>query len=367
MSGGVDSAVAAARAVAAGHEVTGVHLALSRNPQSFRTGARGCCTIEDSRDARRAADVIGIPFYVWDMAERFHADVVDDFVAEYAAGRTPNPCLRCNEKIKFAAVLDKARALGFDAVCTGHYARIVQGPDGGRELHRAADPAKDQSYVLGVLDAEQLARSLFPLGDSLKTEVRAEAERLGLAVADKPDSHDVCFIADGDTRGFLAERLGSSPGKIVDSAGTVLGEHQGAYGYTIGQRKGLRIGDPAGDGRPRYVLDISPVQNTVTVGTAEELSVDALDATHVRWCGLVPGDRDELACSAQLRAHGAPVAARVRYDESAGTVNLSLAASVRGIAPGQTAVLYDGTRVIGSATITRTRRAAAGSATVAQA
>ena len=271
MSGGVDSAVAAARAAAAGHEVTGVHLALSRNPQSFRTGARGCCTIEDSRDARRAADVIGIPFYVWDMAERFHADVVDDFVAEYAAGRTPNPCLRCNEKIKFAAVLDKARALGFDAVCTGHYARIVERPDGGRELHRAADPDKDQSYVLGVLDAEQLAGAMFPLGDSLKAEVRAEAERRGLAVADKPDSHDVCFIADGDTRGFLAERLGTAPGRIVDSSGAVLGEHQGAYGYTIGQRKGLRIGDPAGDGRPRYVLDISPVTNTVTVGTAEEL------------------------------------------------------------------------------------------------
>jgi tRNA-specific 2-thiouridylase len=368
MSGGVDSAVAAARAAAAGHEVTGVHLALSKNPQSFRTGARGCCTIEDSRDARRAADVIGIPFYVWDMAERFHADVVDDFVAEYAAGRTPNPCLRCNEKIKFAAVLDKARALGFDAVCTGHYARIVDGPDGARELHRAVDPAKDQSYVLGVLDAEQLARSLFPLGDSLKTDVRAEAERLGLnSVADKPDSHDVCFIADGDTRRFLAERLGSSPGKIVDSAGTVLGEHQGAYGYTIGQRKGLRIGDPAGDGRPRYVLDISPVRNTVTVGTAEELAVDALDATHVRWCGPVPGSSVELACSVQLRAHGEPVAAQARYDESAGTVNLSLASAARGIAPGQTAVLYDGTRVIGSATITQTRRAATGSATAARA
>ena len=370
MSGGVDSAVAAARAVAAGHEVTGVHLALSRNPQSFRTGARGCCTIEDSRDARRAADVIGIPFYVWDMAERFHADVVDDFVAEYAAGRTPNPCLRCNEKIKFAAVLDKARALGFDAVCTGHYARIVDG-DGGRELHRAADPAKDQSYVLGVLDAGQLASSLFPLGDSLKTEVRAEAERLGLAVADKPDSHDVCFIADGDTRGFLAERLGTAPGQIVDSSGAVLGEHQGAYGYTIGQRKGLRIGDPAGDGRPRYVLDISPVTNTVTVGTAEELSVDALEAAHVRWCGPIGGETATeteteaaseaapFACSVQLRAHGSPVPAEARYDESAGTVNLTFSDTVRGIAPGQTAVLYDDTRVIGSATITVTRRATA--------
>src|SRR5512146_2237037 len=185
MSGGVDSATAAARAADAGHEVTGVHLALSRNPSSYRTGARGCCTLEDARDARRAADVIGIPFYVWDMAERFHRDVVEDFVAEYAAGRTPNPCLRCNEKIKFAAVLDKALALGFDAVCTGHYARIVDTPGGGRSLHRAADPAKDQSYVLGVLDADQLAHALFPLGDSLKAQVRAEADRRGLAVADK--------------------------------------------------------------------------------------------------------------------------------------------------------------------------------------
>jgi len=176
-------------------------------------------------------------------------------------------------------------------------------------------------------------------------------------VADKPDSHDVCFIADGDTRGFLAERLGTAPGQIVDSSGAVLGEHQGAYGYTIGQRKGLRIGDPAGDGRPRYVLDISPVTNTVTVGTAEELSVDALEAAHVRWCGPIGGEA--FACSVQLRAHGSPVPAEARYDESAGTVNLTFSDTVRGIAPGQTAVLYDDTRVIGSATITVTRRATA--------
>ena len=210
MSGGVDSAVAAARAVAAGHEVTGVHLALSRNPESYRSGARGCCTIEDSRDAWRAADVLGIPFYVWDMSEEFAADVVDDFLAEYAAGRTPNPCLRCNERIKFAAVLDRGRALGFDAVCTGHYARLIDGP-GGRELHRAVDPGKDQSYVLGVLDADQLAGCLFPLGDSLKSEVRAEAAALELSVASKPDSHDICFIPTGDTAGFLRDRLGSGP------------------------------------------------------------------------------------------------------------------------------------------------------------
>src|SRR4051812_41318046 len=183
MSGGVDSAVAAARAADAGHDVTGIHLALSRNPQSYRTGARGCCTIEDSNDARRAADVIGIPFYVWDLSDRFHEDVVEDFMDEYAAGRTPNPCLRCNEKVKFAAVLDRALALGFDAVATGHYAQLRHGPasEGGLvEMHRAVDHGKDQSYVLGVLDQDQLAHSLFPLGGSAKDDVRREAASRGL-------------------------------------------------------------------------------------------------------------------------------------------------------------------------------------------
>ena len=283
MSGGVDSATAAARAVDAGHEVTGVHLALSANPSSYRTGARGCCTLEDARDARRAADVIGIPFYVWDMAERFHRDVVQDFVAEYAAGRTPNPCLRCNEKIKFAAVLDKALALGFDAVCTGHYARIRDGI-----LHRAADPGKDQSYVLAVLTSEQISHAMFPLGDTPKAQVRAEAARRGLAVADKPDSHDVCFIADGDTRGFLARHLGPAPGPIVDQAGAVVGEHDGAYAFTVGQRRGLRVGTPAGDGKPRYVLDIEPVTRTVTVGPAEGLDVTEITATRPVWTGCAP-------------------------------------------------------------------------------
>ncbi len=354
MSGGVDSAVAAARAAEAGHEVTGVHLALSANPQSFRTGARGCCTLEDSRDARRAADVIGIPFYVWDLAERFREDVVADFVAEYQAGRTPNPCLRCNEKIKFAALLDKALALGFDAVCTGHYATVTRGPDGRRELHRAADQAKDQSYVLGVLDDRQLAHAMFPLGDSrsTKTEIRAEAERRGLAVARKPDSHDICFIADGDTRGFLAGHLGTAEGDILDEEGRKVGTHEGAHGFTIGQRRGLRIGHPAPDGKPRYVLDISPVNNTVTVGPVEALDVTALTAIRPRWCGSAPTGAGRY--TAQLRAHGeeTPVTAesadgelRVRFDQP-----------VRGVAPGQAIVLYDGTRVVGSATISATRR-----------
>jgi len=240
MSGGVDSAVAAARAVEAGHDVTGIHLALSRNPASYRSGARGCCTIEDANDARRAADVIGIPFYVWDLSDRFHEDVVEDFMSEYAEGRTPNPCLRCNEKIKFAAVLDRALALGFDAVATGHYAVLREGPD-GVELHRAKDAAKDQSYVLGVLDQEQLRHSLFPLGDTPKPLVREEAERRGLLVADKPDSHDICFVADGDNAGWLKEKLGArlpnTDGAIVDEAGVELGRHDGTVGFTIGQRR----------------------------------------------------------------------------------------------------------------------------------
>jgi tRNA-uridine 2-sulfurtransferase len=345
MSGGVDSAVAAARAVEAGHDVTGVHLALSSNPSSYRSGARGCCTLEDARDARRAADVIGIPFYVWDLAERFREDVVEDFVAEYAAGRTPNPCVRCNEKIKFAAVLDRALALGFDAVCTGHYARVLDG-----RLHRAVDPAKDQSYVLGVLTAEQIAHAMFPLGDTRKEEVRREAAERDLAVAAKPDSHDICFIADGDTAGFLAGRLGTTPGPVVDLDGTEVGEHDGAFTFTVGQRRGLRIGRPASDGRPRYVLDISPVTNTVTVGPAEALDVTQLRGTRAVWSGPAPDV--PTSCLAQVRAHGEPVPATAWCDGP--ELAVELAAPLRGVAPGQAVVLYDGDTVLGSATIDRT-------------
>jgi tRNA-specific 2-thiouridylase len=354
MSGGVDSAVAAARAAEAGHDVTGIHLALSRNPQSYRTGARGCCTIEDANDARRAADVIGIPFYVWDMSEQFHAEVVEDFLAEYAGGRTPNPCLRCNEKIKFAAVLDRALALGFDAVATGHYARLRTAPDGTVEMHRAADAGKDQSYVLGVLTQEQLAHSLFPLGDSPKTLVREEAARRGLQVADKPDSHDICFISDGDTGGWLGEKLSdvNRGGSIVSSDGEVLGEHEGSWRFTIGQRKGLRIGTPADDGRPRYVLDIEPVSGTVTVGPREALAVSGLACIRPLWCGARP--TGPLECTVQLRAHGEEYRAVVQRSDDGFTVSLRDVAS--GIAPGQACVVYDGTRVVGSGTIASTTR-----------
>lgn len=353
MSGGVDSAVAAARAVAAGYDVTGVHLALSRNPQTYRTGARGCCTLEDSRDARRAADVLGIPFYVWDFAERFHADVVDDFVSEYAAGRTPNPCLRCNEKIKFEAVLDRAVALGFDAVVTGHHARL--GPDG--LLRRSVDPGKDQSYVLAVLTRAQLDRSMFPLGDTTKDQVRVEAADRGLAVADKPDSHDICFIADGDTRGFLAQALGEEPGEVVDAlTGAVVGRHSGAYGYTVGQRRGLHLERPAPDGRPRYVLSITPVTNTVTVGPAEQLEVSTVTGERAVWTGAAVPD-GPLECEVQLRAHGRPVPAVVTLEGE--TLTAALRHPVRGIAPGQAVVAYRpdpaGDVVLGSATIVDSR------------
>ncbi|MFD1052973.1 tRNA 2-thiouridine(34) synthase MnmA [Terrabacter terrigena] len=355
MSGGVDSAVAAARMLDAGHEVVGVHLALSQSAATLRESARGCCTIEDAGDARRVADVLGIPFYVWDMAARFKRDVVDDFRAEYAAGRTPNPCLRCNEKIKFAALLDKAVALGFDAVATGHYAQVVEtvNPDGTvrRELHRAVDAAKDQSYVLGVLDADQLARSFFPLGDTTKPQIRQEAAERGFYVASKPDSHDICFIADGDTRGWLGRELGEAPGDIVDTDGAVVGSHDGAFAYTVGQRRGLGLSRPAPDGQPRYVVEVRPDTNQVVVGTADLLGVNALTGDHARWCG--PHPRGVVEVGAQVRAHGAEYAARAWADGD--SVEVRVDERIRGVAPGQSVVLYDGTRVVGSATIAAAR------------
>lgn len=350
MSGGVDSAVAASRVVDAGHDVTGVHLALSSSPATLRTGARGCCTVEDSHDARRAADVLGIPFYIWNLAERFREDVIDDFVDEYAAGRTPNPCLRCNEKIKFSAVLDKALALGFDAVVTGHHARL----DDGR-LRRSVDEAKDQSYVLAVCTRDQLAHAMFPLGDTTKTEVRAEAARRGLAVADKPDSHDICFIADGDTRGFLEKRLGRHEGPIVDAeSGDVLGTHGGSFGYTVGQRRGLNLGRPTPDGEPRYVLSIRPVDNTVVVGPRDQLRADVVRASAPVWTS---GRQPELPldCLVQLRAHGMTSQAVLEADPAGGVVARLLQPQT-GVAAGQALVVYVDDEVVGSATITAAER-----------
>ena len=346
MSGGVDSAVAAARAVDAGHDVTGVHLALSRTRDALRAGSRGCCSKEDAGDARRAADVLGIPFYVWDLSDRFAQDVVEDFVAEYAAGRTPNPCLRCNEKIKFSALLDRALALGFDAVCTGHYARLS-----GGSLRRAVDGDKDQSYVLAMLTPVQLAHAMFPLGDTAKPDVRAEAARRGLRVAGKPDSHDICFIPTGDTQGFLASRLGARPGAVVDAqTGEELARHEGVHGFTVGQRKGLGVAAPAADGRPRYVLGIEPVSGTVRVGPASALDVTVIEAAAPVWTsGAEP---EPFACTVQVRAHGGLAPARVAAHGD--TVRAELDTPLRGVAPGQAVAFYAGDEVLGSATITST-------------
>lgn len=367
MSGGVDSAVAAARVVAAGHEVVGVHLALSTNPATLRTGSRGCCSREDAGDARRVADALGIPFYVWDFAERFRDDVVEDFVASYAAGETPNPCLRCNEKIKFEALLERGIELGFDAVATGHYARLAREVDAdGIErdvLRRAVDAAKDQSYVLGVLTPEQLAHSMFPLGDSLKTDIRAEAEVAGFSVASKPDSHDICFIPSGDTQAFLGARIGVRPGALVDaSTGVELGRHEGVHGFTIGQRKGLGLERPAPDGLPRYVTAIDADSGTVTVGGADHLAVDRLEADAPYW--LADPSLRELDCDVQVRAHGGIAPAHLERPAGDAEFRLDLAEPLRGVAPGQAAVVYTrdaerGDRVLGSATIRRTRSVAA--------
>ena len=347
MSGGVDSSVAAARMVDAGHDVVGVHLALSQAPGALRTGSRGCCSREDADDARRVADILGIPFYVWDFADKFKADVIDDFVASYERGETPNPCVRCNERIKFSALAARALALGFEAVATGHYARLSQG-----RLRRAVDPDKDQSYVLAVLTAEQLRHAVFPIGDTPKPAIREEAARRGLAVASKPDSHDICFIPSGDTRAFLGARIGVRPGAVVDADGQVLARHDGVHGFTVGQRKGLGIPGPGPDGNPRYVTGIDAESGTVRVGGAEDLDVWSLTGRDPVFTGGTPFD-GLIECEVQVRAHGG-IASGI-----AGAVDdllhVALRAPLRGVATGQTMVVYrpdpDGDEVLASATI----------------
>jgi len=351
MSGGVDSAVAAARMVDAGHEVIGVHLALSSNPQKYRSGARGCCTIEDSHDARRAADVIGIPFYIWDMAEEFHDSVVENFIEEYSQGRTPNPCLRCNEKIKFAAVLDRAKALGYDAVATGHYAQLRKN-ENGQTMHRAVDPLKDQSYVLAVLNRNQIAGALFPLGDTKKEDIRKEAQKRGLFVANKPDSHDICFIPSGNNAGWLRDRLGNQSGPIVNELGEQIGEHQGAFTYTIGQRRGLHLSVPTETGSPRYVLQVEAKTNTVVVGSRESLAVTTIVGEKPIWCGEAPQKEIQHRGFAQVRAHGAALACTFTATDTSITAQLD--EPLMGLATGQGLAIYDGDRVVGSATVSET-------------
>jgi tRNA-uridine 2-sulfurtransferase len=347
MSGGVDSSVAAALLVEAGFDVTGVHLKLSDTPAHLQVQGKGCCTVADADDARRVADTLGIPFYVWDLVDEFHQAVIADFEAEYARGRTPNPCARCNERVKVAGLLERARALGFDALATGHYARVQDG-----RLYRAADPAKDQSYVLYMLEREQLEHLRLPLGSLTKPQVRAIAARRGLRVAAKPESYDVCFIPDGDTAGWLERRFGRRAGEVVDQAGNVLGRHDGAYRFTVGQRRGLGVAAPA----PRYVLRVEPAANQVVVGGREDLAVRTVElegSSATDGQGLRPG-----RAAARLRAHGAEVGCRVMPLQD-GRILLELDEPVLGVAPGQAGVLYDGDLVLGGGTIAATSAATA--------
>ena len=357
MSGGVDSSVAAALAVEAGWDVTGVHLKLADTPGHLQVQGKGCCTLADADDARRVASTLGIPFYVWDMTEEFRRAVVDDFAAEYAGGRTPNPCARCNERVKVVGLLARARALGFDALATGHYARVEDG-----RLYRAADAAKDQSYVLYMLGPAELERLRLPLGRLTKPEVRATAARLGLRTAAKPESYDVCFVPDGDTAGWLERRFGPRPGQVVDTAGRVLGHHRGAYRYTVGQRRGLGIAAPT----PRYVLRVEPAAGRVVVGERADLAIDTVHLERVTATDGRPLRSGRARV--RLRAHGGEVGCRVvpldeagpggpgesRASAPAGRVRLDLDEPVDAVAPGQAGVLYDGDLVLGGGTVAST-------------
>jgi tRNA-uridine 2-sulfurtransferase len=363
MSGGVDSAVAAALLVEAGHRVTGVHLKLADVPTDQQVPGHGCCTLDDAQDARRAAQVLGIPFYVWDLSDTFRREVQDPFAAAYAAGTTPNPCVTCNEKVKYAALLDRATELGFDALATGHHARLrrdgapVSAPGAGVELCRAADPRKDQSYVLYVATPDQLARTLLPVGELAKTEVRARAADLGLRVADKPDSYDVCFIPDGDTAGYLADELPGAPGPIVDTGGREVGRHDGVWRYTVGQRRGLALTvDPH---VRRFVVDVDAPSRTVVVGPRDALACRWLGVDEASWAvgeRPVSGDRVRV----QVRAHAPAVLATVHLGADDAGWRVDLDEPLHGVALGQAAVLYDlaDRRCLGGGRITRADRPA---------
>jgi tRNA-specific 2-thiouridylase len=343
MSGGIDSSMAAALLCEEGHDVTGVHLKMADTPSGLP--GKGCCTLDDARDARRVADALGIPFYVWDFADAFTARVVDDFVAEYAAGRTPNPCIRCNERVKYTALLARARAVGFDALATGHHVRLRSDPDGTHRLHRAVDAGKDQTYVLYMATQEQLAHTRWPVGHHRKADLRTMAADRGLLTANKPDSHDICFIPSGDLGAFLRPKLGARAGAFVGPDGAVLGEHDGAYRFTVGQRRGLGL---AGNDEPLFVTAIDG--DTVHVGPRTALEAPAVDFAAASWIAGSPPDTADLG--AQVRYRGAPLPCRLeQVGDDAWRVSFDTEQPV-GVAPGQAVVLYRGDECLGGGTIT---------------
>jgi tRNA-specific 2-thiouridylase len=343
LSGGVDSSVAAALLVADGHEVVGITLQQWPRDDPEETARHGgCCSLSAVEDARRVAGLLGIPYYVWNLEREFGERVIQPFLAAYAAGRTPNPCLRCNAFVRFDLMLDRVRGLGFDALATGHYARVLGGPD-GPELHMGLDAAKDQSYMLYHLDSDRLQRLVFPLGELVKGRVRELAAEFGLPVAAKPDSQEICFVPRGRTTEFLAGRLQPAAGEAVDRSGVAVGSHRGAALYTVGQRTGLlELRQPG----PWYVLAVDAGANRLVVGRRQELAVSEVELEDVSFLDGMPRT-EPLECQARLRYHAPPIPAVY------GSGRLRLAEPFFGPAPGQAAVLYQGSRVLGGGIISR--------------
>ena len=354
MSGGVDSSVAAALLVERGYDVTGIMLKLWRGEAANNNS--GCCNLGAAEDARRVADVLGIPFYVLNFADHFEDTVVRNFHDDYAAGRTPNPCVRCNQWVKFGALLERAETLGADVLATGHYARVAREPSGRYALRRGLDPNKDQSYVLWMLSQRELAKTLFPVGDMHKSETRAIAQRLGLRTATKPDSQEICFVRDGDTAAYVQENIQTSPGPLVDLTGKHLGEHAGIARYTVGQRRGLGIAL----GRPVFVTSVDAATNTVTVGDRRDLEVAGVvvDEASFTAVPLRPG----TPVLVQHRAHGGVSPASVTA-AGAGTLRVSFDEPVVAIAPGQSAAFYSDAEpdlLLGGGVIASTHQVAVG-------
>lgn len=348
MSGGVDSAVVAALLAGEGYDVVGVTLQLYDHGAAVgRKGA--CCAGQDIHDARRIADRLGIPHYVLDYEARFRTEVIDDFADAYARGETPIPCVRCNQRVKFRDLLETAHELGADALATGHYARRVEGP-AGPELHRAGDDGRDQSYFLFATTPEQLTYLRFPLGGQAKTETRAIAQSLGLSVADKADSQDICFVPNG-SYARVVERLrpdAADPGDIVHMDGHILGRHDGIIGYTVGQRRGLGVG---GSAEPLFVVALDAATRRVVVGPHSALARDRVVLGEVNW--LIPEPGKGHRVTVKLRSSQTATPAHVRPLPGGGAEVL-LDTPQYGVAPGQAAVFYDGTQILGGGWIHET-------------
>lgn len=345
MSGGVDSSLAAFLLKKEGYEVIGLTMLIGEYKLAQEERLGRCCAPEDIRDARRVADQIDIPHYVINLRKPFEEEIINYFLQQYLQGHTPNPCIRCNEKIKFGILLRKAEELGAQALATGHYARLIWNPLQNRyTLFRGRDLQKDQSYFLFSLKQSQLAKILFPLGEKSKAEVRRQAEELGLLVAKKRESQEICFIPQNNYRQFLEERLGqriARPGEIVNRAGKVLGTHQGLYSYTIGQRRGLRLPGP----HPHYVLGLNVEKNQVIVGSAEELLAHGLIAKEVNWISF-PGLSGSLEALVQIR-YRHPGAKAILSPLPNGKVRVDFQVPQKSVTPGQAAVFYHGEEVLG--------------------